>query len=158
MVDAGASAGQIAGALGTSRNAIIGIVSREGWKLAGQSGDTARAQRFAAKRSGAVKPRKPREKKVRAAPPPAPVASFPEPKKVRMARPAAGKVRLRHRDGARWLRMDGLGWVEDRRQSYLVDTAKLGKVRSAFPLAAECVAVPETPWKPRDGRDVRQSW
>ncbi len=58
-------------------------------------------------------------------------------------------VRLRHPDG-RWLRMDGLGWVTSKSQSYLVLRSKVQAAMDALPLAGECIVVTEPDWTPRD--------
>lgn len=57
--------------------------------------------------------------------------------------------RLQHPDG-RWLRMDCLGWVKDKKDSYHAHPKFLDAVRRKFPLAAECRVVPEPAWTPRD--------
>lgn len=61
----------------------------------------------------------------------------------------ASWIRLRHPDG-RWLRMDCLGWVKDKKDSYHAPAKLLDNVRAKFPLAAECRVVPEPAWTPRD--------
>ena len=68
---------------------------------------------------------------------------------VSRAASGASWFRLRHPDG-RWLRMDCLGWVAERQDGYLGQMKLLDNVRAKFPLAAECVVVPEPAWHARD--------
>ncbi len=78
-----------------------------------------------------------------------------EPTIVRRATPTSGWVRLRHPDG-KWLRGDGLGWVDEKAHSYICKSHQVEAAKRAFPLAEQCMAVAEPTWQPRDktGREM----
>lgn len=82
-------------------------------------------------------------------------SSRPEPTIVRRATPTSGWVRLRHPDG-KWLRGDGLGWVDVKAHSYICKSHQVEAAKRAFPLAGQCMAVAEPTWQPRDktGREM----
>jgi hypothetical protein len=58
------------------------------------------------------------------------------------AQPSNGWIRLQNRDG-RWLRLDALGWVDNRNHGYIGKRSQLKALREKFDLVAECVVVPE---------------
>lgn len=76
-----------------------------------------------------------------------------EPVKTAMQPTNNDWVRLRHKDG-RWLRMDGLDWLDaktgKRENAYLCQRKQLPAVRNKFPLARECVLIDEPKWSPKD--------
>jgi hypothetical protein len=76
-----------------------------------------------------------------------------EPVKTAMQPTSTDWVRLRHKDG-RWLRMDGLDWLDaksgKRENAYLCQRKQLPAVRSKFPLARECELIDEPNWSPKD--------
>lgn len=82
-------------------------------------------------------------------------SSRPEPTIVRRATPTSGWVRLRHPDG-KWLRGDGLGWVDEKAHSYICKSHQVEAAKRAFPLAEQCMTVAEPTWQPRDktGREM----
>lgn len=76
-----------------------------------------------------------------------------EPRPLPMAAPSCARgerfVRLQKPDG-RWLSLDGLSIVESREHAYRCRRKQVKKARKAFPLAADCIAVEEPMWSPRD--------
>lgn len=73
----------------------------------------------------------------------------PNPKAPKFLPSTTGWVRLRHPDG-RWLRIDCLGWVDEKKDSYHAQAKYVAAAKAKFPLAAQCVAVEEPAWRPRD--------
>ena len=150
---------RLAERLGVTRNAIAGVCTREGIITGSQGG-----RRIAAARVRRLASTKPKGSNVpgavaavvRTPRPVPPVAGDDQLADLPVAAPRrAGNagtvwVRLRHRDGKRWLRMDGLDWVERRSDGYIVNPEKLAAVRRAFPLARECEVIDEPTWRPRD--------
>lgn len=57
--------------------------------------------------------------------------------------------RLQHPSG-QWLSLDGLSLVDERANGFICRTGQLKAARKCFSLAAECEAVPEPAWSPRD--------
>lgn len=74
---------------------------------------------------------------------------------VRPPNPMLGRgwLNLRHKSG-KWLSLDGLSLVAERRDGYLCKREQLAAARRAFPLIAECEVVAAPEWKPRDGQKV----
>lgn len=157
------SATEIGVIVGAGRMAVIGLCHRKGIKLSGKSVRRPATPKPAApKTSKAPQVRQSQQRvddgaRARSLPTragfstmPAPVMARPNRRATVMAPTQAKWVRLRHPDG-RWLRMDGLAWVEKREASYLVKREKLPAVLRAFELARQCVVIDEPAWQSRLG-------